>query len=206
MEIKVFNGNEIFSNSYLIIDKKTAIIVDPLVSSDKLISYLNENEIVLKAILLTHGHYDHIKGVSKLHNYFKCPIYIHYEEEEIVRNQYKNCSALFNDKYELKEDINYLDEELIVDDIQIQVIYTPFHTKGSVCYYLKSIPALFSGDTLFKRGIGRYDLFSGNRRLISSSLSKLKKLYEDEGNMKVFPGHGLTTYLEDEIKYNPYFE
>ncbi len=206
MEIKVFNGNEIFSNSYLILGKKTAIIIDPLVNSEKLISYLNENEIVLKAILLTHGHYDHIMGVSKLHNYFKCPIYIHYEEEEIVCNQYKNCSTLFNDKYELKEDINYLDDELIVDDIKIQVIHTPFHTKGSVCYYLKSIPALFSGDTLFKRGIGRYDLFSGNRRLIFSSLSKLKKLYEKEGNMKVFPGHGPTTYLEDEIKYNPYFE
>lgn len=206
MEVKFFSGNDIFSNSYLIVKNKIAVIIDPLVNSGKLISFLKENDITLKAILLTHGHYDHIRGVSKLFACFNCPIYLHYEEEEIVRDIYKNCSNLFNDNYALKEDVHILDEELVIEDLVIQVIHTPFHTSGSVCYYIKEISSLFSGDTLFKRGIGRYDLYSGNKRLVSSSLNKLVDLYKREGNMKVYPGHGPITYLEDEIKYNPYFE
>lgn len=206
MEVKKFSGNDIFSNSYLIINNSAAVIIDPLVNSNKLISFLNENNITLKAILLTHGHYDHIKGVSKLYNSYHCPIYLHYEEEEIIRDKYKNCSTLFNDSYVLNDSITYLDEMLIIEDFNIQVIHTPFHTQGSVCFYFKDINSLFSGDTLFKRGIGRYDLYSGNKRLISSSLHKLVDLYNLEGNMKVYPGHGPSTYLEDEIKFSPYFE
>ena len=206
MELKIYYGNDISCNCYLLVDDKSAIIIDPLIKSEKLSSYLKENNIVLKAILLTHGHYDHIKGVKTLYNNFKCPIYIHYEEEEIIRDSYKNGSFLFNDPFILDEEIKFLDDSLIIDNFKIDIIHTPFHTQGSVVYYIKDLKALFSGDTLFKRGIGRYDLYSGNKRLISSSLNKLIALYKLEGNLKVYPGHGPSTSLEDEIKFNPYFE
>lgn len=205
MELKIYNGNDISCNSYLLIKNNKAIIIDPIIKSEKLVSFLKENNICLLAILLTHGHYDHIRGVETLKKHFDCPIYIHYEEQEIIVDEYHNGSVYFNDFYALKEEFSYFDEQLEIGDIEFRVIHTPFHTQGSVVIYVKELNALFSGDTLFKRSIGRFDLYSGNKRQINDSLNKLILLYKELGNMKVYPGHGASTSLEEEIKFNPYF-
>ena len=205
IDLKVYMGNDISCNSYLLVNNKEAIIIDPLIKSQKLISYLKDNKIVLKAILLTHGHYDHIKGVETLVKEFSCPVYAHFLEEEIINDKYHNGSVYFNDSYAYEGKINYLDDEIEIAGIKIDVIHTPFHTQGSVCFLIKDLYTLFTGDTLFKRSIGRHDLYSGDKRLIKDSLFKLEDLFNKCGNLKVYPGHGPTTSLDDELKFNPYF-
>lgn len=91
-------------------------------------------------------------------------------------------------------------------DIEVQVIHTPFHTPGSVCFYFPKIQSLFTGDTLFYRSIGRTDLPLGNAKDVANSLLKLKKLYETNGDMKVYPGHGNSTSLEKEMEFNPFID
>lgn len=124
----------------------------------------------------------------------------------LLDNPYKNGSVLFGKYVQVVEKTeNLWDEETLhFSDIEVQVIHTPFHTPGSVCFYFPKIQSLFTGDTLFYRSIGRTDLPLGNAKDVSSSLLKLKELYETNGDMKVYPGHGNSTSLEKEMEFNPF--
>ncbi|MCL2772223.1 MAG: MBL fold metallo-hydrolase [Oscillospiraceae bacterium] len=91
---------------------------------------------------------------------------------------------------------------LTFGDISLRVIHTPGHTKGSCCFICESERVMFSGDTLFKGNVGRNDLYGGNYNALMESLQKLKSIKE---NYRIYPGHGGTTTLDNEIVANPYF-
>lgn len=207
--IKAFNFDNSYplaSNTY-VLGKKGAgcIIFDLGIASNEIIDFVKKNFTLVHAIMLTHGHLDHVRGVNKfLKSFPKTPVYIHKDDYEMLVDTKINGS-IFNENI---EDIDYdpilVEDNQIIDfgEFKIQVIHTPFHTKGSVCYLSSEDNALFTGDTLFKQGIGRYDFSNSVPSKIQSSLIRLSKLNE---LLVCYPGHGSITSLKQEMETNPYF-
>lgn len=209
MEWKCFQYADFCANTYLLIHQGHAVVFDPSQNSTHLLDDLQKKNITLDAIFLTHGHYDHIGGVNRLVHHYHCPIYLGEDEIEVITDPHKNVSLLFQDPLVIEEHLVPLyDGQLInVQGMEIQVMATPFHTKGSVCYFLPQLHKMVSGDTLFKGSIGRSDLPTGNAHQIEKSLNKLSQFAASQiERIFVYPGHGGKTILQEEIQTNPYFQ
>lgn len=193
--------DELRANTYIIKDNNSCIVIDPSTDNDKIGDFIEKNSLDLKAILLTHSHIDHMRGVNRLINRFGCQLYVGFDDEIGLVDQYYNCGEMLLEKCEIKSNVNTVSDNEILKILSedIKVIYTPFHTKGSVCYYLSNSSVLFSGDTLFKKVIGRTDLPSSSRATLRSSLQKLRLLPDD---VKVYPGHGEFTTIGFEKSNN----
>ncbi len=198
---------EFSANTYVIGEKGGPCIVIDLGSTQtRVISYIKENHTSCLGILLTHGHFDHIRGLNNFLKEFNCTVFIDFNDKDFLTDSKLNGSKYSEENQVIVKTTNIyeLDDE---DEINFgngylfKVIETPFHTNGSVCYLCEKENALFSGDTLFKGSIGRTDLPTGSERLVNSSLKKLLNL---NPKLVVYPGHGETTTLEKEISSNPY--
>lgn len=204
MNIKVFtypNTFELYANTYVLSDSKgSAVVIDPGKDDKEVVDYINSNNLHLKGVLLTHGHFDHIRGVDLL----CADVFMHEKDEPLLKNSHLNCSDRFS-RHDViiksqttsikdKDVLNLLEEPIVV-------IHTPFHTEGSICFYLKDSGVLFSGDTLFQYSIGRSDFVTSNPSLINSSLEKLMMLPDE---VVVYPGHGEMTTIGQERKLNPF--
>lgn len=183
-------------------DTKEALVFDPGDSSQKIYDFLVRNNLSLKAIFFTHGHFDHISAATKLVNLTHATTYISKEEEKLVADANLNCSAMFG------KPISFIPEELILDGqvlsylgTTIKVIETPGHTQGSVCYYFEHDCFLISGDTLFFESYGRCDFPTGNEHKLMDSLHQLFTQLPSE--VKVYPGHGCATSIGYEKINNP---
>ena len=211
--VKIFRfdseyDDEFCSNSYVIGEKGGPfILVDIGSTSDRILSYVKDNHTSCLGVLLTHGHFDHIRGLEKFLSYYDCTVFIDKDEEEKLHNSRLNCSKMNGEDLTIELNNVYLlddeDEINFINKYYIKVIETPFHTNGSVCYLLKSENALFSGDTLFKGSIGRSDLPTSSNRTIVESLKKIKKL---DPSLTVYPGHGEITTLKKELENNIYLK
>ncbi len=195
--------DDLFANTYLVIDSKNnCVVIDPSTDSDGIINYIIKNDLSLQGILLTHSHFDHMRGVNRLVSYFHVPFYVHEDDIEGLTDYKKNCSNQEKKIIVNSEPTKVYDEEklsLLEDDIL--VIHTPYHTIGSVCYYIDKGKVLFSGDSLFKMMVGRSDLPTSRSHLRKESLQKLMKLNDE---VKVYPGHGRFTNIGEERKNNPF--
>lgn len=203
------------ANSFFGINEKNeSFLVDASFSENGgLIDHIKKININLVAILLTHGHWDHISSLEEICKLFPdVRVYISEDEAEFLENTDLNLSKAAHDEGYPVPIVSYLPKNLIKvydGDIikeagfEIKVILTPFHTRGSACYYVASENALFSGDTLFFSTIGRTDLPTGSNKTLESSLGKLKALPD---GIKVYPGHGACTKLDREKKYNTYLK
>lgn len=198
---------EFSANTYVVGEKGGPCIVIDLGSTQtRVISYIKENHTSCLGILLTHGHFDHIRGLNNFLKEFNCTVFIDFNDKDFLIDSKLNGSKYSEENQVIVKTTNIyeLDDE---DEINFgngylfKVIETPFHTNGSVCYLCEKENALFSGDTLFKGSIGRTDLPTGSERLVNSSLKKLLNL---NPKLVVYPGHGETTTLEKEISSNPY--
>lgn len=192
------------ANTYLLIDDlNNVIVIDPGFPGSDLTNQLLAQGMNVKAILLTHTHYDHMRGVIPLVEAFKCPVYAHHLDVLLFENE--NFHKFYTDADNLKLPNNIItvenDETLTILNMEIKVIHTPFHTRGSVLYVIPALNSVFSGDTLFKGSIGRLDLFGSAPLELTSSLETIKKLPK---SFNVFPGHGDATTIEAELKSNPY--
>jgi glyoxylase-like metal-dependent hydrolase (beta-lactamase superfamily II) len=189
------------NNCYLIVDEKTnqSALVDCTEYSQKMLDLIGDTD--LKYILLTHGHFDHIIGTKEVKEKFNCKVAISAEDEGMLNSARLSlavfCGVPQND---VDADIIVKDGDVInLGDIEIKVVSTPGHTKGSVCYIAEDY--LFSGDTLFCLSYGRTDLPGGSDSEIRASLKKLASL---DGDYKVMPGHEETSTLDFERQNNPY--
>lgn len=193
------------TNCYVVMNTvtKEAIIIDPADQGDMIQNKIREKGMIPVAILLTHGHFDHIMAVEELVSAFKIPVYAHEKEEEILKNPSLNLSTMAYKEVRLKPDVSLKDnQELELAGIKIQVIHTPGHTKGSVCYYMEQEEVLFSGDTLFQESVGRTDFPTGNStEIVHSIKERLAGLPEQ---VQVYPGHEGATTIGHEKMYNPF--
>ena len=193
--------DELFANTYLLKDElNQCVIIDPGKDYPGLVNYINKNSLKLKAVLLTHGHVDHMRGVDALIASFHAPLYIGFDDEDKLKDTYANCSLFLGENVVVKSQpliltdgdvLHFLSEDIIA-------IHTPYHTAGSMCFYLKESGILFSGDFLFARGVGRSDLPSAMPQKWSSSIEKLERL---NGETKLYPGHGKASKLGEEIAW-----
>ena len=198
MEIITLQSNYFGSNTYILKSKGEAYVVDPAAHVDDIIDALHNNSVVLKGILLTHGHFDHVLSLDALHEKTDAPIYIGTEDAELLTNGRINAYFEFFGK---ERTFTPADRQLLEGDTlklgneNISVLHTPGHTRGSLCFYTEG--SLISGDTLFAEGYGRYDLYGGNVNQLAESLKRLSKLPEDT---VIYPGHGECSRLKDAIE------
>jgi len=183
------------TNCYIIHDEhsKTCCVIDPGYEADAILDKLDALGLSLEAILLTHGHFDHVGAVRDLAAETQCRVYIH--PEDLALPPMITAGALcYTDTYTEGT-------RLKLAGLEIAVLHTPGHTPGSVCLLAET--TIFSGDTLFQGSCGRTDLPGGNWAAIIRSLKRLAAM---EGNFWIFSGHGPSTTLRDEKEYNPYMK
>ena len=206
IEIKSMTLGMVATNCYLIINKETkeALLIDPADNALRISNVIEENVCTLKAILLTHGHFDHIMALNELKKRYNVPVYAHEEEEDVLKKSSLNMSGMIGQIYTTQADIYVKDgEHLKLAGLDIIVLHTPGHTKGGVCYYLPEEKVLMSGDTLFHCSIGRTDFPTGSMsQLVRSVKEQLFVLPDD---VQVYPGHDSVTSIGYEKQYNPFF-
>ena len=192
-------------NTYVIYNEQTreAAVIDPSFDFEKLKRCVLQENLSVKAILLTHGHYDHIAGLERARSEFKAPVYIGEHDDELLNNPSLNLSAAFGHPLVCTKADKLLNdgEVLSVAGMKIKVIATPGHTKGGVTYACENV--LFTGDTLFHLSVGRTDFPGGDFDEIISSLKKLAAL-DEYPDYTVNPGHDSSSSLDFEITNNPY--
>lgn len=191
-------------NCYIIYSETTkeGIVVDPGGDTDRIIKAIDDNKIIIKKIILTHGHGDHIGAVSELKNKYDIPVSIH--ENDLIMAQDANINLSYMmpmGATHITPDEVLKDGDMIeVGDMMIEVIHTPGHTPG--CISLKVGKHLFTGDTLFKGSIGRTDLPNGDFDQIITSIRERLLVLEDD--TIVLPGHGESSTIFYEKMYNSF--
>lgn len=205
MKIERFVIGPIGTNCYIVINEETkeCFVADPAACPPELVSHIRSTGLKVQAVLLTHGHFDHIMGIDDFVREFPVPVYAHEAEKELLENAQLNSSAMYGMEYTYSG-AEYLKDGqvLTIAGFEIHVIYTPGHTAGGCCYYIPAEHVLISGDTLFHASIGRTDLPTGSSsQLVRSVREKLMVLPEET---KVYPGHMEETTIGYEKKYNPF--
>lgn len=179
------------------------IFVDPADRGADIYEALKKKGLTIAAILLTHGHFDHIWGAQKLRELSGAKIYALDAEKVVCQDAYVNVSAQAGRKATIDPDEWLTDgQELSFAGISFKVIATPGHTIGSCCYYVQEAGFLVAGDTLFAGSVGRTDFPTGSMSKLIRSIKE--KLFVLPDETKVYPGHGEETTIGDEKKYNPF--
>ena len=178
------------TNTYILENDGNCIVIDPGYDDRAILTFIEEKGWTLSAILLTHGHFDHVGAVRAIVAETDCPVYIH--EADLSLPATFTAGPIYY--------TNLYGQSVQVAGLDIKILHTPGHTPGSVCLITEDI--LISGDTLFAGSCGRTDLPGGDWSLLFASLKKLASLEQD---YRAFPGHGPSTTLAQEKAYNPYF-
>ena len=181
------------TNCYILFDEAadTCVVIDPGYNPEVILAKAAELGKTVCAVLLTHGHFDHVGAVRRLVADAPCPVYIH--EKDLSQPEEMTAGPLYYTNLYGEGDV------LTLAGLSIRVLHTPGHTQGAVCLMVED--AIISGDTLFMGSMGRVDFPGGNWNQMMASLERLKNL---PGDYRVFPGHGPATTLQAERERNPY--
>lgn len=196
MNIKTIPVGQLETNCYVVVNEQTlaCVVIDPGDESNTIMDYIESNSLKCEAIMLTHGHFDHVGAVNEIMEQTGCALYINPRDEgyEVGKSGMK---------FKMPEGGKYYDDgDVIVEaGLEFKVMATPGHTPGSVCLICGE--ALFTGDTLFRGSCGRADLPGGSMR---EELRSLKKICLLEGDYEVYPGHMDSSSLERERRFNHY--
>ncbi|MEA2112788.1 MAG: MBL fold metallo-hydrolase [Patescibacteria group bacterium] len=203
--LKIFPTGDLETNAYLVFNIKTkeAFLVDCPAPINEYRDFIINNNLNLKFLLLTHGHYDHIDGVGDFLKEFKIPFYVQKEDLQMLVNPLNNGSLVFRSPgISIRQKPAFYKEgdRLSFGEHEIQIFETPGHTPGSVS--IKFMNWLFSGDLIFYHSVGRTDFpFSNQEHLIKSIKEKVFNL---DPKTIIYPGHGRQTSAEEEIANNPF--
>lgn len=196
----------VHTNCYIISNTETkeAIVIDPADEAEKIEQYLTSNDLVCKGILLTHGHFDHILAAAEISDKTNTSIYVHEADAVLMSDPLMNASReLIGRDKSVTADILLKDEQILkIAGFTIQVIHTPGHTAGGVCYYFSEYNVLFGGDTLFRENIGNTRFPTGDGKILIDSIKKKLMVFDDQ--VKVYPGHGMPTTIGHERSNNFY--
>lgn len=188
------------TNCYLVADKQTkqGIVIDPGDDIGKIRKKIAANALQIMAVCNTHGHFDHIRS----DHCFNTPVYIHRQDEVMLRDASRNFSTMFPPVYRYDGVVIPLEDDQTVSfgPLTVRCIHTPGHSPGGMCFLIED--CLFSGDTLFYHTVGRTDItFADHQALLTSLQEKILKLPE---STKVYPGHGDPTSIGEELIHNPF--
>ena len=193
------------TNCYLAKNTETGamLIVDPADCAGRIAAKIGAMGGRPEAVLLTHGHFDHIGAARELHEHYGIPVCAYSDEVEIMESVDKNLSLMSGTGFTAKADRLFSDGEVVkLAGFDITVLHTPGHTIGSCCYYIEQEQVLFSGDTLFCCSVGRTDFPTGSMSQIHRSIHE--KLFVLPEDTKVYPGHDQMTDIGYEKRYNTY--
>lgn len=208
--IKSFTFNPFSENTYIVYnEEKAAYLIDPGnftdAETDVLEKFIEDHELNIQNILLTHAHIDHVLGLQKAFDRYKVPVLMHELDQEILdRNPMDaNRFGFFFKRFE--GDISYLKENEIISlgDDSFKILHVPGHSPGSIAFYNEAQKFMISGDVLFEGSIGRTDLYKGNHETLITQIKT--KLFVLPQETKVYNGHGNPTTIGFEKNYNPYF-
>ncbi len=192
MKIKKFSPGSWLSNCYIFSVGSHAIVIDPSETEIEIRKYLNDNNLTLDRIILTHGHFDHMSSCDTLRKTTGAPLYIHSADAEFLLDSRKNAFSLFfagSLTYRPADGTFKDGDTFVLGDKIVEIINTPGHTDGSICILCDNI--MFTGDTLFENNTGRCDFYSGSFEKMNVSLQKLSRL---DKSICIYPGHeGATT-------------
>ena len=200
MLIKALEVGYLQTNCYIVMDEETmdAAIVDPGGDSNMILDYVERHKLHVKAILVTHGHFDHCLGLEEVWDATGAPVYMSHKDLNADLG-----NSHFGTSWELDppDDTHFVSEgdEIEAGSLTFTVLETPGHTPGGLTFQIED--CLFTGDTLFRLACGRYDFPASSALELGHSLEKLRDL---EGDFEVFPGHESATTLEFERRFNPY--
>lgn len=208
MELKKFEVGPFSENTYLLIEKGEALLIDPGFADSNeyrgFISELNSLEVELKAVCLTHAHVDHILGLHKVLNDFDIPVYLNHSDLFLWKN-FEQQSQAFGFR---SVGFDFIPEPLpeqkdfSIGNFSFDVIYTPGHAPDHVSLYFDDEELLIAGDVIFFESIGRTDLYRGDFDTLTSSIRE--KLYKLPDETSVYPGHGPATTVGREKKHNAF--
>ena len=198
MKVEIFITYPIRTNTNLVSENGRGILIDVGIDGEDLYLYPLKEGITLEAVLLTHGHFDHANGCAELQQK-GIKIYIHEADAEKLYT-YKGMAAFAGVKLNAFKADEFVEdgETLSLMGKKINVLHTPGHSKGSVCYVIDD--SVFCGDTLFCGSYGRYDFYDGDLNELKNSA---KKIFSLNGDYKLYPGHGEFSTLDEERKTNP---
>ena len=210
---RIFSVNPLQTNCVVLwADNNPACtVVDPGMSSpdnyQEVLDCFRAHGLHPEAILLTHGHFDHVWGVNRLLEQFSVPVYLHPADEHVMDRLAVGYPAMVGfklDQHRFAFEPLSDGQVLSLASGNWQVLHTPGHTPGSVCFYSSADNLLLSGDTLFAGSIGRTDLAGGDYDALMASIKD--KLLNLPGQTDVIPGHGQPTTIAREGMYNPFLE
>lgn len=197
LEIDVVDSGHI-TNCYIVWDKDTkeATIIDPADKAETIQKRIKELNLKVKYIALTHAHKDHTIALEELIKKYNVKVIASVQEKEMLQARVDDCSKVFGITQQANNINDFIllenNEEFKLGNLQIRIINTPGHTKGSACYYIESENILITGDTLFSNCFGRCDLASAS---IEDMIKSLCVLYKNYSEVYIYPGHGETQIL-----------
>ncbi|NCA80584.1 MAG: MBL fold metallo-hydrolase [Sphingobacteriia bacterium] len=209
MNLKKFVFNPFQVNTFLLYDEtKEAVLIDCGCSNEnelaKLLGFIEEANLQLKKIIITHPHIDHIVGVADVKNALNVPVVGHLKGNTLL-GQASSYAMVFGLNGVKQFDIDEAVEDgdiITFGNSKLEVLYTPGHADGSICLYHRQTSEIFAGDVLFQGGIGRTDLPTGDYATLIDNITTKIMCLPDE--TKVYPGHGERTTIYDEKMQNPY--
>ena len=188
-------------NCSILSENGKAWIIDPGHEGDRIVKFLGERGLSPQALLLTHAHFDHIGAIPALQvAYPDLPVCVHDNDRKVIDHPLNQLPPEYPPMGQPK---NLTSPESLAGLDDLEVIETPGHTPGGVCYYFKQAKLLFAGDTLFAGSVGRTDMPGGDMATLMASLQKLTALPDDT---VVIPGHGMFTTIGDEKRGNPFLQ
>jgi glyoxylase-like metal-dependent hydrolase (beta-lactamase superfamily II) len=194
------------TNCYVLRDETTAkdcLIIDPGLGANRLLSFIKQYKFDPVAVILTHGHIDHIASVAQLRSSFpRVKVYVHKLDAVMLGNPHSNLATITGETLNIGPPDFTVEDGSIVDKsgIQLKVLHTPGHTPGGICLYSKNEGVVFTNDTLFTGSIGRTDFPGGSEQQLLKSIRD--KLLTLPGDTIVYPGHGPNTKIAAEKTYN----
>ena len=205
MKVESIVLGSIGTNCYIVTNEETkeCFAVDMAECPQEYVNYIKNNGLEMKALFLTHGHFDHIGAANEVREHYGIKIYASCDEEKLLASPARNLSNAYGMSLRVTADVLHNDGDILeLAGLKIKAIHTPGHTAGGTCYYIESDKTLMSGDTLFAGSVGRTDYPTASSAAMMESLhDKLCKLPDDTD---VYPGHGEFTTIGYEKQNNPF--
>lgn len=202
LNLKIFSLGVLATNCYLLFSEKEAIVIDPGGEPGQILKFLEENNLTLTHILNTHLHFDHIQGNATLSKKTGAPILASEKDSYLLESELGLGGFMDFPETPRFSFQNLEPGRLTLLDSVCEVLSTPGHSPGSLSFYFRELKAVFVGDLIFFRSVGRTDFPGGDfDLLVSSAQEKILSLPEET---TIYPGHGEATKVGDEKKHNPY--